>query len=104
MCSSDLVATPEGPLEASLPATVAGGYVVRWKRLDGTERERLVAVNVDPDEGRLERIGRERLDRTGVTRWVVREADVPIGWCGLKWSGVRPVDERACARMAEAAE
>ena len=38
--------------------------VVRWKRLDGTERERLVAVNVDPDEGRLERIGRERLDRT----------------------------------------
>ena len=58
------VATPEGPLEAALPSTVAGGYVVRWKRLDGTERERLVAVNVDPDEGRLERIGRERLDRT----------------------------------------
>jgi hypothetical protein len=50
------------------------------------------------------RLLRERLDRTGVTRWVVREADVPIGWCGLKWSGVRPVDERACARMAEAAE
>jgi hypothetical protein len=57
-------ATPQGSLVAALPSTAAGGYAVRWKRLDGTERERIVAVNVDPDEGRLERIGRERLDRT----------------------------------------
>jgi hypothetical protein len=41
---------------------VPGPYGIRWKRVDGSERERLVAVNVDPDEGRLERIGRERLD------------------------------------------
>ncbi|MEI7781983.1 MAG: hypothetical protein WCJ18_08690 [Planctomycetota bacterium] len=51
-------------LSAALPSTTAGAYAARWKRLDGTERERVVAVNVAPDEGRLERIGRERLDRT----------------------------------------
>ena len=42
---------------------MAGGYTARWRRLDGTERERLFAVNVAADEGQLERIGRERLDR-----------------------------------------
>jgi hypothetical protein len=48
---------------ARLPATAApGGYTARWRRLDGTERERTFAVNVDPEEGRLERIGRPRLD------------------------------------------
>ena len=31
--------------------------------MDGTERERLTAVSLVPDEGQLERIGRERLDR-----------------------------------------
>jgi hypothetical protein len=51
--------------EAVLPTTqTAGGYTARWRRLDGTERERTFAVNVAPDEGQLERIGRERLDRT----------------------------------------
>ena len=50
-------------LVARLPVTeTAGVYGVRWKRADGSERERLVAVNVDPEEGRLERLGRERLD------------------------------------------
>jgi hypothetical protein len=56
------VATPAA-LEARLPATAApGAYAARWRRLDGTERERLLAVNVDPAEGRIERIGRQRLD------------------------------------------
>ena len=63
------VASPTGALEATLPTTsVAGGYTARWRRLDGTEREKLFAVNVVAEEGQLERIGRERLDRalTGV--------------------------------------
>jgi len=55
---------PDGALVATLPTTASGAYAARWKRLDGTERERIFAVNVAPDEGRLERIGRERLDRT----------------------------------------
>jgi hypothetical protein len=51
-------------LEARLPAaTVPGVYEARWRRLDGTERTRLRAVNVDPAEGRLERVGRDRLTR-----------------------------------------
>jgi hypothetical protein len=55
-------ATTEG-FAARLPATAApGAYAARWRRLDGTERERTFAVNVDPEEGRLERIGRPRLD------------------------------------------
>jgi len=55
-------ATADG-FAARLPATaVPGGYSARWRRLDGTERERTLAVNVDPEEGRLERIGRPRLD------------------------------------------
>ncbi len=58
-------AAPGGDLEARLPAAVApGSYAARWRRLDGTEQERLFAVNVDPGEGRLERVGRESLDRT----------------------------------------
>lgn len=55
---------PDGRLVASFAETaVPGGYAARWRRLDGTERERVFAVNVSPDEGQLERIGRERLDR-----------------------------------------
>ena len=64
------VASAAGVLEATLSETAApGGYAARWRRLDGTERERLFAVNVAAGEGQLERIGRERLDRTltGVT-------------------------------------
>jgi hypothetical protein len=56
--------SPAG-LQATLASTSATGpYSARWRRFDGTERERVFAVNVEPDEGRLERIGRERLDRT----------------------------------------
>jgi hypothetical protein len=52
-----------GKMEAVLPVTtVAGSHAVRWRRSDGVERERLFAVNVDPDEGLLERIGKEGLD------------------------------------------
>ncbi|MFM8891813.1 MAG: hypothetical protein ACKOTB_09385, partial [Planctomycetia bacterium] len=54
----------DGRLVASFAETsVPGGYAARWRRLDGTERERVFAVNVSADEGQLERIGRERLDR-----------------------------------------
>jgi hypothetical protein len=56
--------TAAGAAEAVLPSTrAAGGYAARWRRLDGTERERIFAVNVAADEGQLERIGRDRLDR-----------------------------------------
>lgn len=50
-------------LEARLAETPrAGLYEARWRRLDGTERQRSFAVNVDPGEGRLERLGRGRLE------------------------------------------
>lgn len=40
--------------QARLTATDRpGGYLARWRQLDGTPRERAVAVNVDPREGRL---------------------------------------------------
>lgn len=56
-------APPEG-LMAALPTTrAAGSCAARWRRLDGTERERLFAINVNPSEGQLERMGRDRLDR-----------------------------------------
>lgn len=42
-------------------ADEAGAYVARWRGLDGTDRERAAAVNVDAGEGRLARIGRDRL-------------------------------------------
>lgn len=57
------VPATDGRLVARLERTDApGAYGIRWKRVDGSERERMVAVNVDPDEGRLERAGRERID------------------------------------------
>ena len=56
-------APPEG-LSATLPTTIAAGScAARWQRLDGTERERLFAINVNPAEGQLDRMGRDRLDR-----------------------------------------
>lgn len=56
---------PDGGLAAILPETRRRGiYTARWRRVDGNERERLVAVNVEPLEGDLERVGPERLDRT----------------------------------------
>ncbi len=39
----------------------AGAYVARWRGLDGADRERAAAVNVDAGEGRLARVGRDRL-------------------------------------------
>lgn len=60
-------AGPRGGLLATLPTTVAaGGCIARWRRLDGTEQERVFAINVNPAEGNLERMGRERLDRAMV--------------------------------------
>jgi hypothetical protein len=53
-----------GRMEARLGTATAGAYAVRWRRTDGLERERLFAVNVDPDEGRLARSGREGLEAT----------------------------------------
>jgi hypothetical protein len=52
----------DGRLSAALESAAAGAHAARWKRLDGTEQERVVAVNVAPEEGRLERVGRERLE------------------------------------------
>jgi hypothetical protein len=58
------VAAASGPLEARLRRPrEPGGYAARWRRLDGTERERLFAVNVVADEGRLRRIDRPALAR-----------------------------------------
>lgn len=55
----------DGALVAVLSDTTrSGSYAAKWRRADGTEREKLVAVNVDPGEGELERVGRERLGRT----------------------------------------
>jgi hypothetical protein len=57
-------ATPSEGLIATLPTTAAAGScAARWRRLDGAERERLFAINVNPAEGQLERMGRDRLDR-----------------------------------------
>lgn len=53
-----------GGLTASLPETAAAGiYTARWRTVDGQERERVVAVNVDPSEGNLATVGRDELDR-----------------------------------------
>jgi hypothetical protein len=59
------LATPTagGGFEARLAADVPGAYAARWRRVDGTERERVVAAQIDATEGRLERTGRERLGR-----------------------------------------
>jgi len=52
-----------GSLEARLMTERPGAYAARWRSLDGGERELVAAVNVDAAEGRLERMGRERLER-----------------------------------------
>jgi hypothetical protein len=73
------VATSGPMLEATLPATAHAGLVeARWRRLDGTERQRSFAVNVDPGEGRLERAGVGRLEAAlrGVPFRYDRAADV----------------------------
>ena len=49
--------------EARLTTTMPGSCSARWKRIDGSEQERLVAVTINPAEGRLERAGFERLAR-----------------------------------------
>jgi len=58
-----LAAAVAGGFEARLPTRLPGSYAARWRRVDGSERERVVAVNVNPAEGRLERAGSERLAR-----------------------------------------
>lgn len=60
----------------------------------------MVALNADPEVVRytgdvafaspdealaVVRILEERRLRTRLTRWIVRHAGEPIGWCGLKW-------------------
>jgi hypothetical protein len=58
-----LAAAVAGGFEARLPTRLPGAYAARWRRVDGSEKERVVPVNVDPAEGRLERAGNERLAR-----------------------------------------
>ena len=55
--------TAGGGFEARLVAREPGAYAARWRRMDGTERELVVAAHVDAAEGRLERAGRDRLGR-----------------------------------------
>jgi len=53
-----------GRLEAGLAMDAPGVCTARWRRLDGTEQERLTAVSLDPAEGRLDRFSREDLERS----------------------------------------
>ncbi len=53
---------PDG-LRSRLTLTAPGVCTARWQRLDGTEREWLAAVNLDPAEGQLERLGHAGLER-----------------------------------------
>ena len=53
-----------GRLEAGLAIDAPGVCIARWRRLDGTEQERLTAVSLDPAEGRLDRFSREDLVRS----------------------------------------
>jgi hypothetical protein len=56
------IAAAAGRTEILLPPTESpGAYAARWIGLDGDDHERTIAVNVDPREGRLERVGREGL-------------------------------------------
>lgn len=52
-----------GGFEARLRARTPGAYAARWRRVDGTEKERVVAAHVDAGESKLERAGRDRLAR-----------------------------------------
>lgn len=54
----------ENGLRAWLTLTTPGVCTARWQRLDGTERERLAAVSLDPTEGHLDRLDRAGLERT----------------------------------------
>lgn len=57
-------ADPSGRLEAGLVMEAAGVCTARWRGVDGTERERVVAINLDPAESRLARFGRADIDRS----------------------------------------
>ena len=57
------IPTAAGGYEARLRENLPGAYAARWRRVDGTEREKVVAARIDAAEGRLERVGRDRLDR-----------------------------------------
>jgi hypothetical protein len=54
----------DGKLVAQLPDTPRpGGYLARWQTVSGGQREEVIAVNVNPTEGNLERIASTDLDR-----------------------------------------
>lgn len=53
--------TEQGRFEAGITVDSPGIVAARWQRLDGTERELLAAVSLDPAEGRLDRFSREQL-------------------------------------------
>ncbi len=50
-------ATDAGQLAARLTETdTPGGYTARWQTVNGTSREQLIAVNINPAEGSLSRL------------------------------------------------
>ncbi|NBP87178.1 MAG: hypothetical protein EBU59_01435 [Planctomycetia bacterium] len=54
----------DGELVAQLSDTNSpGGYLARWQTVSGGQRERVIAVNVNPTEGNLERIAKTDLDQ-----------------------------------------
>jgi len=78
MFRQPVVATADG-FAATLPAIDRPGSVAaRWRGREGALRERMFAVNVNPEEGRLERIDSERLARSldGVSLMIQSAADV----------------------------
>jgi hypothetical protein len=52
-----------GRFEAGLVVNAPGVCTARWRRLDGTEQERIAAAKLDPAEGHLARFSRADLDR-----------------------------------------
>lgn len=84
-----------GELEATLPrAAAAGGHAARWRGPDGALHERLFAVNVNPDEGRLEPAGLEGVRRAldGVAfAWLRADALTTASPASQAASIVRPL-------------
>jgi hypothetical protein len=72
----DFLVPPDGSLVRQIaepgPAGLSAGLLLdapgictaRWQRVDGTEREAIAAVSLDPAEGRLERIDRADLEQS----------------------------------------
>jgi hypothetical protein len=84
-----------GGLEATLPRPATpGGYTARWRGSDGTVQERLFAVNVNPDEGRLEPAGEETVRKAleGVAfDWLRADALASASPASQATSIVRPL-------------